>query len=340
MQAARAPVEPRPRPDLAPRVPGDELLELAREIGRPRRRGVDVRVAEHLAAHPHAALVPVVAHPASPARCSSTAAGERRRLPGAREVGAVLEDDERRARRSPSAIALPCSGGATESSAAERTSVGAAIRPRSALASHSDERLAAAGVPLAVDGAERGPEARDDVGLRRRERGREPAAEHRVDHRPPCRRRGRPPPAPATSRAWRTGCRRTRSRAGPRGRARWRRSTWRPRRRSRGRTPTRARARAGRAARARRPRAPRWCTAPAARACRRGRAGRSGRAGAGPPAGRPAAPTGRAPSRASSRAGAACPRRRSGGAPSRVASVPAARTVPSARSTSAPAEPR
>ena len=90
---------------------------------------------------------------------------------------------------------------------------------------------------------------RHTSGLRRRERGREPPAEHRVDHGlRAAGADGRGPLAPHLGRG-EPGARRTRSRAGRRGRARWRRSTWRPRRRSRGRTPTRARARAGRAAR-------------------------------------------------------------------------------------------
>src|SRR5581483_2875808 len=55
--APRSPVEPRSRPDLAPRVAGDQLLELFGQLRRLRRRGVDVVVAEHLAAHAHAVVV-------------------------------------------------------------------------------------------------------------------------------------------------------------------------------------------------------------------------------------------------------------------------------------------
>ena len=45
--AAGAPVEARPRPDLAPRVARDEVLELLGEVRRALDRAVDVRVAEH-----------------------------------------------------------------------------------------------------------------------------------------------------------------------------------------------------------------------------------------------------------------------------------------------------
>src|SRR3954454_4918777 len=48
--AARAPVEAGAVPDLAPRVPGEELLEVPGDLPRPRQPLVDVRVAEHLAA--------------------------------------------------------------------------------------------------------------------------------------------------------------------------------------------------------------------------------------------------------------------------------------------------
>src|SRR5215213_5393198 len=55
--AASAAVEARSRPDLAPRVAGDQVLEVGRELRLACLRGVHVLVAEHLTAHLHAALV-------------------------------------------------------------------------------------------------------------------------------------------------------------------------------------------------------------------------------------------------------------------------------------------
>jgi len=51
-RAARAAVEAVARPDLAPRVAGDEVLERGREPGRPPDRRIDVGVAQDLAARP------------------------------------------------------------------------------------------------------------------------------------------------------------------------------------------------------------------------------------------------------------------------------------------------
>src|SRR4029079_3682699 len=135
-QAARAPVEARPRPDLAPRVPGEELLELAGEGGGGCIRRVHVLVAVHLAAHLHAAFVALVGHPVSPARWSSTAS--------ANAFGwlalarwAQSSRTTRRASGIPSASSWPRSGGATVSSAPEMTSVGAKTRRSCGVASHS-----------------------------------------------------------------------------------------------------------------------------------------------------------------------------------------------------------
>jgi hypothetical protein len=61
-RAARAPVEPRPRPDLPPGVARDQVLEVGGEVGRAGDRGVHVLVAEDLAPSLHAALVGVVGH--------------------------------------------------------------------------------------------------------------------------------------------------------------------------------------------------------------------------------------------------------------------------------------
>ena len=52
-RASRAAVEAGPRPDLAPGVPRDQILEVGGERRRARDRTVDVRVAEHLAPDLH-----------------------------------------------------------------------------------------------------------------------------------------------------------------------------------------------------------------------------------------------------------------------------------------------
>src|SRR5439155_8763729 len=59
-RAAGAAVEAIAGPDAAPCLLGDELLERRGELGGPLHGAVDVLVAEHLAADPHAALVGVV----------------------------------------------------------------------------------------------------------------------------------------------------------------------------------------------------------------------------------------------------------------------------------------
>ena len=74
MIASRAPVEPGARPDLTPGVAGDQILEGGRVPRRSSDRGVDVLVAEDLAADPHPFAVPIV-HATSSidvARCSVT----------------------------------------------------------------------------------------------------------------------------------------------------------------------------------------------------------------------------------------------------------------------------
>src|SRR5256885_1999491 len=71
--APRLAIESRPRPDLAPRVARDEVLEVARVLGGT--CPVDVRVAEDIAAHAHASLVGVLGHAAIlSSTCRSTAA--------------------------------------------------------------------------------------------------------------------------------------------------------------------------------------------------------------------------------------------------------------------------
>ena len=78
--APRAAVEAGPRPDLAPGVAGDQVLEVGRELGRPLDRAVDVLVAEHLAARLHAPRVVVVtscAHARRPEQVLEQRLGER-----------------------------------------------------------------------------------------------------------------------------------------------------------------------------------------------------------------------------------------------------------------------
>src|SRR5207247_7068315 len=72
--AAHAAVEPRPGPDLSPRVTGDEVLEVVRLLHRLLDGTVDVRVAEHFATDLESPLVRVVGHAGvlSP-RCASNA---------------------------------------------------------------------------------------------------------------------------------------------------------------------------------------------------------------------------------------------------------------------------
>ena len=55
--AAHAAVEPRPGPDLAPGIAGDQILEVAGEVGRAGDCRVDVIVAEHLAPDAHSLVV-------------------------------------------------------------------------------------------------------------------------------------------------------------------------------------------------------------------------------------------------------------------------------------------
>ena len=66
-------VQARPRPDLAPRVAGDQLLEVRGELGRVGGRAVDVLVAEYLPANRHALVVGAHWDPfkCSRARCNA-----------------------------------------------------------------------------------------------------------------------------------------------------------------------------------------------------------------------------------------------------------------------------
>src|SRR4029079_2566220 len=57
-QGAGTTVEAGTGPHGAPGVLGDQLLEVAGEVGRGGRRTVDVRVPEHLASYRHAVVVP------------------------------------------------------------------------------------------------------------------------------------------------------------------------------------------------------------------------------------------------------------------------------------------
>src|SRR5262249_58334467 len=74
-KAPRVPRQARARPDLAPGVPGDELLELLVERGPRGERAVDVGVAEDRAPDGHALIVAfALVHGASYPRKSRSAA--------------------------------------------------------------------------------------------------------------------------------------------------------------------------------------------------------------------------------------------------------------------------
>jgi hypothetical protein len=67
-RAPRAAIEPGPGPDLAPGIAGDQVLEVGGEVAGVLDRFVDMLIAEHLAAHLHAALVLIVRHLRPPCR--------------------------------------------------------------------------------------------------------------------------------------------------------------------------------------------------------------------------------------------------------------------------------
>src|SRR4051794_27513217 len=69
--AAGTPVQDVAGPDLAPGVPGDEVLEAGGERCRGGERPVDVGVAEHLPPYRHAGRVPVVSHRVPPGSVGS-----------------------------------------------------------------------------------------------------------------------------------------------------------------------------------------------------------------------------------------------------------------------------
>ena len=127
------PVEAGARPDLAPRVARDQLLEVARQVGRARDGAVDVVVAEHLAAHPH----PLVGS-------REHRLVERRRLLDVREMGGLELDDGPAAPRAARLLSSSTTGScASEDHRGRRLDsreVGAQVHPR--------DRLAAAGVAL------------------------------------------------------------------------------------------------------------------------------------------------------------------------------------------------
>src|SRR4051812_17177675 len=122
---AAAPVEAGSRPDLAPGVGGDQLLEVAGEIGGVRGRPVDVLVAEHLPPDPHAL---VVGHRAPSRQCSrirsATASGA---SAGAR--WATPRSSAYCPRSTPSATSRSRSGGQTVSCSPATASTGTPISP-------------------------------------------------------------------------------------------------------------------------------------------------------------------------------------------------------------------
>src|SRR4029077_2049136 len=127
-KAPLAALEARPGPHVAPRRSRDELLEARRELRRARQRAVDVRVAEHLAAHAEAVRIEL--HHSPPRRWPSSAALYATgcaMLPRC----AASSSTRNSAPWMPSAISAPCAGGVDGSSAPAITSVGATISSRS-----------------------------------------------------------------------------------------------------------------------------------------------------------------------------------------------------------------
>src|SRR5262245_8832575 len=61
-ERARAMIEPRPAPDIAPHGFGDEFLERAVEIRRGLRRGIHILVAQYLAPQLLAFVVALLVH--------------------------------------------------------------------------------------------------------------------------------------------------------------------------------------------------------------------------------------------------------------------------------------
>src|SRR4030095_12793640 len=112
--------ETRARPDLAPGVLRDQLLEVRGEGRRGLGGAVDVGVAEHLAPHLHPALVAFLSHSlSSPVRCASAAPSK---ASGCSTFSrcAALGTTSTRAPGIPSAISHAWSGGVAGSSAATR----------------------------------------------------------------------------------------------------------------------------------------------------------------------------------------------------------------------------
>src|SRR3954451_22193497 len=136
-QAAVATGQPGALPEVSPRGPGDEVLEIGGERRRAGDRPVDVGLPEHLPPGPHPGLAARVvrdrlAHRVSPAASkwpsstpvvSSVCSRLARCAPGLTVTSS--------APGMPSAMARWCSGGRARSSAADTTSVGAVIRARS-----------------------------------------------------------------------------------------------------------------------------------------------------------------------------------------------------------------
>src|SRR5690606_30498453 len=137
-------VEARPRPDVAPRVARDEVLEVGRQLGLVRRRAVDVGVGEHLAAHRHALLVALAVGQAGAVGSRHRVASSKKRMRSAAtaagcSAGArwlASDTTAARPRRTPPAIASAWSGGETGSASPASASTGTAISPSRAVTSY------------------------------------------------------------------------------------------------------------------------------------------------------------------------------------------------------------
>src|SRR5262245_10464733 len=127
--AASPTLEPRPRPDLTPRVARDEILEVGGERRRPLDRTVDVLVAEDLASDLRAPLE-LLAHVASvPAGTRTYSRSADVKAPGCSRFARWAHSGKTvsSAARMDAARNAPSSGGVATSSSPERTSVGVRI---------------------------------------------------------------------------------------------------------------------------------------------------------------------------------------------------------------------
>ena len=172
--AARSPVKARARPDLAPRVARDEVLEVGGLVRRAFDRAVDVLVAEHLPADAHPALVRIVGH----AEVRAQRVVELVRALDVREVRGARDRRRRVAFGISAASASTCSGGDVGSSAPATASVGRLDRAELAAQVELAQDLAVAHVCLGRRGEEHRAEA-----LHVAERRCEPARQNGVGDR-------------------------------------------------------------------------------------------------------------------------------------------------------------